>query len=79
MEYEYIQCEQEDEKPEQVGPVYFIFQHVYWSGLLYYFFMGRLFGRLRFPGAGEPLSVSVSQWILLALVIVCITAGALFT
>lgn len=74
MECEYIQCGREEEI-EQVSLGYFAFQHIYWSGLLYLFFMMHLFGRLRLPGMMEPLSTAISQRILLAIVIVCVAVG----
>lgn len=78
MGYEYIRCSHED-TPEQVSGGYFAIQHIYWSGLLYFFFMARLFGRLRWPGAEGPLSTASSQRILLTIVIVCVVAGLFLT
>lgn len=76
MEYKYIQCGREEEI-EQMSLGYFAFQHIYWSGLLYLFFMMYLFGRLRLPGTVEPLSTAISRRILLAIVIVCVAVGFL--
>ncbi len=61
----------------QMSPVSFALAHLYWGGLLYFFFVARLFGRLKLPGAEEPLSAAVSQWLLLAITAVCILLGFL--
>jgi len=59
----------------QMSLVSFALSHLYWGGLLYFFFMARLFGRLKLPGAEEPLSAAASQRLLLAITVACIFLG----